>query len=375
MKKIVTEFQRSNPGVKINISYSSGQPGQDKIVTQLRANRAADVFYVFPGSGNITGAQPLARNGYLMDLSNRPWVKKVTASDRLLLGINGKVYAAPHGGLGIGYVYNQQAMKAAGLKPPTRWSEVIPFCQAARDKGKVAYAVGYLDKWPALFIPYALTATLVHGPNPTFAQKVLQGKATMASSKWVQALNMTNAMGKAGCFQDSPNGTNYDGSLELVAKGDALGAVGVNNIAEAMAPKAPAGTVFQFAAFPATNNPQQTYVMAGNLLVNAVNAKAKNPALALKFVDYLMANKQMAAIGNATGYVPSFPVAGYKPGVTEKPIVGFQRRNRTTPIIDQWWPNAAVQDSMTAGVQEIAAGRATALDIVKRMDAAFKRKS
>jgi raffinose/stachyose/melibiose transport system substrate-binding protein len=366
MKKMITGFTNAHPGAKINATYAEGDAGAQTIVTRLRAGRGPDIFYVFAGAGNINSVQPLAKNGYVLDLSDRPWAKKLNAADRLGLSYNGKVYAAPSGTQGIVYVYNEQVMT-----PPAQWSQVIPFCKAARAKGKVAYAVGYQDQWPAIFIPYALGATLVNGPQPDNAEQVLNGQAKMVDSDWVKAVEMTEAMEKAGCFQDSPTGTSYDNAMGLVGKGDALGSVGVAVIADMIRQKAPAGTALRSAPFPATDDPNGTYLPAGPLQINAISAKTKNPELAKQFLDYMMDPAQLKLTGKLTGYVPPFPVAGFKPNVEAQPIIEYQEKDRTTPIVDQWWPNPKVQEALYVGVLDLAGGKSSARQVVTNMDEAF----
>ena len=83
---------------------------------------------------------------------------------------------------------------------------MLQFCADARAAGKVAYGLGLSDTWTTQLIPYALTATLVYGQDPDFAQHQIEGGATFADSRWRTAMEKYVEMKKNQCFNDSPAG-------------------------------------------------------------------------------------------------------------------------------------------------------------------------
>ena len=76
--------------------------------------------------------------------------------------------------------------------------------------GQVAFALGGATPWNTQLIPYALTPTLVYGPDPDFPQEMAAGKATFADSDWMTPFDKYPEMHTAGCFQDSALGTTYE---------------------------------------------------------------------------------------------------------------------------------------------------------------------
>ena len=135
--------------------------------------------------------------------------------------------------------------------------------------------------------------------------------------------------------------------------------------------KSPKGT-FTLKALPATDTPSETLIPAAAGAGYGVNAKAKNPELALKFVNFVMSPQGMNLFVKKQGGLPSLPDTGFQvdPSLTE--LSQFIRSNRTVPFMDQRWPNAKVQQTMLSGLQEIFSGQSTPQKLLKEMDGDYK---
>lgn len=197
------------------------------------------------------------------------------------------------------------------------------------------------------------------------------GQATFAKSPWTTALDKYLTMQKTGCFQKNPLGTNYEASQQLAASGKTLGIVQGNWVIPLLKQKNPQGT-YLLKALPATDDPSQTLVPAAAGAGYGINAKAKNPELALKFVNFVMSPKGMNAYVKKQGGLPSLPDTGFvvDPSLTE--LSQFIRENRTVPFMDQLWPNPKVQQTMLSGLQEIFSGQSTPKSLLKEMDSDYK---
>ena len=69
-------------------------------------------------------------------------------------------------------------------------------------------------------------------------------------------------MTKAGCFQKEPNGTDYNTSVSMVAKGDALGLINGNWAISALKDAAAADASFTLNAVPASDDTGKTQMAA-----------------------------------------------------------------------------------------------------------------
>jgi len=371
IEKVVAAFKAANPGVTVNLTTAGADQYQQQIRTQLASGTAPDVMTVWPGDGNPGATYVLAKPGYLLDLSDQPWASQLPDSFKTVAQYNGKTYNALFGLNGIGAVYNDDAMKKAGLTPPGTWTDLLAFCKAAAAKGTPAFALGIQDNWVTQLVLYALVATVVFGPDKDFATKMAGGQATFANSPWTTAMAKYQEMSRTGCFQKNPLGTSYEASQTLAATGKTLGIVQGNWVVSLLKGKNTNGH-FSMRALPATDDPATFLMPAAAGAGYGVNAKAKNKELALKFITFVMSPEGMKTFTEAQGSLLTLAGAGttVDPGLTE--LTTYVKDNKTVPFMDQLWPNAKVQQTMLSGLQEVFSNQSTPDKVLTAMDQDYK---
>ncbi|MFJ7949149.1 ABC transporter substrate-binding protein [Streptomyces sp. NPDC096354] len=368
---VVKAFEKANPGVDVRLTTSSADQYQQQIRTKLASGTGPDVMSVWPGNGNPAATYTLAKPGYLLDLSDRPWAAKLPEAVKKVSQYQGKTYNGVFGLNGIGAVYNQDALHKAGLTAPGTWSELLDFCRDATAKGTPAFALGIQDNWVTQIVLYALVATTVYGPDPDFDKKMQAGQATFAKSPWTTAMAKYQQMYKAGCFQKNPLGTSYEASQELAATGKTLGIIQGNWIIALLKGKNPSGK-FTLSTLPATDTPAKFLMPGAAGTGYGVNAKAKNKDLALKFVDFVMSPQGMNLFVKAQGGLPTLSDTGFTPDPSLTELSAFVNDGRTVPFMDQLWPNPKVQQTMLSGLQEIFSAQSTPDKVLQAMDADYK---
>src|SRR5262245_9798980 len=97
IEDVVKAFEAANPGVKVNFTTSGADQYQQQIRTQLASGTAPDVMTVWPGNGNPGATYVLAKPGYLLDLSDRPWAAKYPDAVKKVAQYDGKTYNALFG--------------------------------------------------------------------------------------------------------------------------------------------------------------------------------------------------------------------------------------------------------------------------------------
>ncbi|MDR8409427.1 extracellular solute-binding protein [Nonomuraea sp. 3-1Str] len=372
-KAAIAAFEKANPGVTVKATFTEDDASyQQQVRTQLASGTAPDVFRMWPGGGNTMAVRDLGKDGMLMDLSGEGWaggmstdLKAVTTDPA------GKVVAVPVTIGAIGAVWNDQALQASGLAKPTTWPEVLTFCKEAKAKGVVPFALGLKSAWVTQLVPYALTASLVYGPNPSFTQQQKEGKATFAASEWKQALEKYLKMRDEGCFNDSPNGVGYDEQMQMFGQGKALGVVHVLSAVQSALEYAPKGTTFSMTPFPATDSAEGTYVPVSVGIVYGVNAKAANPELARKFVQFLASPEGQAVYATASGSSPALAAPGFKADALQQPVLDAVAAKKSTLYPDQAWPGPKVQQEHLTSIQELFNGTVDVPGVLGRMDKAF----
>jgi raffinose/stachyose/melibiose transport system substrate-binding protein len=371
IEPVVKAFEAANPGVKVTFTTAGADQYQQQIRTQLASGTAPDVMSVWPGNGNPGTVTVLAKPGYLLDLSDRPWASKYPEAVKSVAQYEGKTYNALFGLNGIGAVYNDQAMQQAGLTAPTTWTELLTFCGDAKAKGTPAFALGIQDNWVTQIVLYALVASTVYPDDPDFDTKMQAGQATFTGSSWETAMAKYQEMDRAGCFQENGLGTSYEASQTLAATGKTLGIVQGNWIVALLKEKNPQGS-FTLKPLPAIDDTAKILMPAAAGAGYGVNAKAKNQELALKFVDFVMSPAGMTEFVKAQGSIPALPDTGHQVDPALAEVETFIQENRTVPFMDQRWPNAKVQQTMLTGIQEVFSDQSTAAEMLSAMDADYK---
>ncbi|MEV4173671.1 extracellular solute-binding protein [Nonomuraea sp. NPDC049709] len=372
-KAAVEAFQKANPGVTVRTSFTEDDASyQQQLRTQLSSGTAPDVFRMWPGGGNTMAVRDLAADGMLLDLSGESWAGGLSADLKSVTSDPaGKVVAVPVTIGAIGAVWNDQALAKSGLAKPRTWPEVLAFCKEAKAKDVVPFALGLKSAWVTQLVPYALTSSLVYGPNPGFTQQQKDGKATFAGSEWKQAMDKYLQMRDSGCFNDSPNGVGYDEQMQLLGQGKALGVVHVLSAVQSAVEYAPEGTTFSMTPFPATDNSADTYVPVSVGIVYGVNANAKNPALAGKFMEFLASPEGQALYATESGSSPALPSPSFKADALQQPVLDAVKAGRSTLYPDQGWPGPKVQQEHLTSVQELFNGTVDVPTLLGRMDKAF----
>jgi len=114
-QKIIDEFQKENPGIKVNLQVIPWGNYWDKLNTEIAGGNAPDVFWNF-----IPYLSGFAKKGALLDIA--PYVEKdkvdLSKYNKTLLDgfVDGqKRYAIPKDWDTMGLFYNKEALKAAGF--------------------------------------------------------------------------------------------------------------------------------------------------------------------------------------------------------------------------------------------------------------------
>jgi raffinose/stachyose/melibiose transport system substrate-binding protein len=369
---LVAEYERLHPDVDIQFTTAGTDQYQTTLRTQLSSGTGPDVMFVWPGNGNPGAMEILQPAGYLEDLTGLGFADRIPEGIRSVVQIDGRSWIAPITFSGIGAIYNTQAMQAAGLTPPTTWSELLRFCAAARTQGKTAFALGAQTPWVTQLVNYSLTPTLVYGPEPDFAQRMDAGQETFAGSAWETSMQKYLEMNQNGCFNENPLGTNYEASLASTSRGDTLAVIQVNSAVTQLELQAPDIT-FTMLPVPATDNPDETRMAGAAGASYGVNAASERKQLALDFVRYIVSPEGLRVYTSANAALPALPDDGITVNPSLTTLQEFQKAGRTDPYMDQLWPNARVQQTHFAVVQDLFAGRVTIPEGLQRMDDAFRQ--
>ena len=164
------EFQAKHPNITIDMSVVNANDLSTVTQTRLTANDV-DVVDMF---GFANAAQPYMKNvdppnwqtlieaGYLLDITDQPFVKNYDAASIKDAGTyNGKVYEVNLGRVSYsGIYYNKDMFTANNVKVPTTWSELVTACETFKAANIPCMTAGGKDGWPIFVGAYGLIGAL-----------------------------------------------------------------------------------------------------------------------------------------------------------------------------------------------------------------------
>jgi multiple sugar transport system substrate-binding protein/raffinose/stachyose/melibiose transport system substrate-binding protein len=132
---------------------------------------------------------------------------------------DGKKYMIPVTQHYVGFFYNKKVFAAAGVQPPSTWSEFLSVCERLKAKGVTPIALGAKEKWPAQFW---FDYLLLHTAGYDYRQQLMEGKISYADAPVRKVFDLWASLIDKGYFNDRPIESSWDsGANEAVYKGEA----------------------------------------------------------------------------------------------------------------------------------------------------------
>jgi raffinose/stachyose/melibiose transport system substrate-binding protein len=373
LRKALEEYKKQNGSFDFNLSFSPADQLQTSLRAQLAAGNAPDLHAVYPGNGSAMSMVQLSKANLLTDLSDQAWTQKIPTGFKGAYQQDGKTFIFSPGTSVLGAIYNKKAFAKAGVEVPTTWSQLLTVCETLKKKGIIPLALGAQTPWVTQLINYALVPGTVYAKQPDFDDKMAAGSATFADSGWADAMNKYLELQKRGFFNDNPNGTTYEQATSMVGTGKAAMAVQVSAVLQAYRAAAPSPDDLGMFPLPATDTVADNWIPGGIVVGLAVSAKSKKADEARKFLEYCGQPAMVNAWAEAVACVPLYSEGEPKVDPVLKPFLPFLSGDKAVPFMDQRWPNAEVQPTHFAVVQELLGGKTTVDGALKKMDAAYRK--
>lgn len=365
-------YMAANPDVKITLNPQPNDTYGDTLRTQLQAGNASDVLETEAGSGQTRSIIPLAKAGFLAALDDSAKGMVPQGSDALFT-TGDSIYGLPLTISYAGIVYNQTAADAAGITTfATDQSTLLQQCKTAAAAGKTLFVLAGSTVPNAGITASIIAATRVYADAPDWNQQRLDGKVTFAGSAgWKDTLETVRALYDGGCFQPGAEGAGFDAITSGMSSGATVGFFGPLGSAAELQKAAP-DQKFVAEAFPPATSSDKPFGVASPTYSLSINAKAKNPAAAKAFLDWIAEPAQANLFADAAG---SLPVNGLKDldlsSTIYSSVAGLLNGGDYVPLANSTWPNASVYDALATGVQGLLTGQQTVDGVLAALDTAW----
>lgn len=305
-KQIGSEFEKQNPGVKIDWQYLENEAFKAKLPTTLQSKERPDLFYSW--SGGVFYDQ--ARAGVLKDITKSmegEWAATLSPAGVKAFTYEGKVYGAPmKTSLEILW-FNKELLKKAGVDPASlsTWSGFIDAVKKCKAAGITPLATGGGDKWPLHF--YWTMLALRIGGKEAFEAAYNRTGEGFDSPTFVKAGEMFKELIDLKPFQSGflgakfPDAAGYfgDGKAAMFFMGDFLYGVQKKN---SQSGKGVPDDQLDFVPFPAVEGGKGNDAILGAVEGWLVSKGA--PDEAVKFLRFFLNKENQTKMAAAGIHIP-----------------------------------------------------------------------
>lgn len=185
-----TEVKKLYPDITIEAMKLPDDQYYTSLKTKLASGEAPDIIWVQPRSGGPNGVIPLAKAGYLADLSDLNFWDKIQGTGKEDMSYDGKPYAVTSGVAMLGVYYNKNVFEKNSIAVPTDWGKFLGACEKLKSNGITPIVMGDKDAFMMQFGLYQIAANQVYPANKDFDTQLAEGKTKFTDSSWETTLNM-----------------------------------------------------------------------------------------------------------------------------------------------------------------------------------------
>ncbi|MDQ0634279.1 raffinose/stachyose/melibiose transport system substrate-binding protein [Arthrobacter pascens] len=359
MQPVFDEFEKENPGYTVKASYAPPVPEYiQKLQTQLGSGNGPDVFII-----TAENKTQIMNGGFAKDLSGEPWISNIAGAARDTYSKDGKVYGAATASWGGGILVNKDLLAKVGYTDaPKTWDDFL----ALTKKLSAAGITPFYESGQGISVSLAALLGLQNEAlDGKMDEQIWAGKTTFEKT-WTPALKTWHELFAQGAVPQTVAGLTGEQITQEFEQGK-VAMMGTGSWALGTIQQAAPNLKLDFLAVPGTSG--ESYWAGAVSPGYAINAKAKDPAAAEKFVQFLQSKQGVEIYQKQTQSITT--TADYTP--TLDPALGTMAsavRDGKFYLPAVSWPDHSdvMSSEATALLQQAIAGKITPEDVAKGMD-------
>jgi raffinose/stachyose/melibiose transport system substrate-binding protein len=199
-QKTADAYMADHPNVNIEITVLENEAFKTKLTTVMQSGNPPHIFQSWGGGGMNEYVKAGLLKDITAELDKDGWRDTFFPGALGVWSFEGKNYGVPRDMGAVGFWYNKDLFKKAGIEnPPTTWTELMDDAKKLKDAGITPFAVGGGDKWPAAFWWEYLAVRL--GGKAAF-DAAYSRTGSFADAPFVEAGKKLKEVVDAGYFQD-----------------------------------------------------------------------------------------------------------------------------------------------------------------------------
>lgn len=317
--ELIQEFEELHPNVTIK-QVIVPEP-MTVLKTRIARGDIPDLFITYPIEQDY---KVRAEKGYLLDLSNEPFIKNIqpTIQNRYL--INGKMYGAALTQNAVGVLYNKDHFEELNLSVPNTWNSFVQVLEELQSNGKTALLMPNKDANQASIFNLNLVANEF---ETSYWEK--DEFSIVSDSRWREISEKTLTVlsyVQPNSFEDSY----YDVNKKFANGEGSMYIMGT--WALTMIEKSNPYLNYGIFPFPASNQ-KDHHVLGGVDIGFAISADTKHPEEAKAFLAFLIKKENAQRISDFDGSISAVI------GVTNTHTEGHLIREKIASGQVINWPN------------------------------------
>ncbi|WEG13491.1 extracellular solute-binding protein [Pullulanibacillus sp. KACC 23026] len=370
MDKVIADFEKANPNIKINANYP-GDNYENLLRVKMAANKMPDLF-------DTHGWAQLRYGNYVEDLRNMSWVKNMDPAIKdILTDKNGKVYAYPINEAKDGVTYNATLLKKYGITPPTTLNDFVKALETIKQKSHGTVTPLWIaggDKYPiGQIFDQMATPYLITDSNHSYGQQLLDG--TFNWNKYTPVAQMLKNLQNKGLINQDALTAKSTQANQLMAQGK-IGFAFINGSIGPEATKLNPNTKVGLIPTPAVYSTDQPSFIGGERYTFAVWKDSPYKKQAEKFIEFISQPKYAKELAEAT----SLP-AGLTNVKAKNYYASYYKEFsniKVQPYFDRVYLPSGMWDVMGNTGQQLLSGTMTASQVATKMgqeDARLKKQT
>jgi raffinose/stachyose/melibiose transport system substrate-binding protein len=146
------EYMAAHPNVNVEITVLENEAFKTKLTTVMQSGNPPDIFQSWGGGAMNEYAKAGLLKDITADLEKDGWKDTFSPGALGVYSYEGKYYGVPRDMGAVGFWYNKDLFKQAGIEaPPATWTELLEDIKKLKAAGITPIALGEGDKWPGAF--------------------------------------------------------------------------------------------------------------------------------------------------------------------------------------------------------------------------------
>lgn len=316
LQEIAADFEQENPDIHVDVV---DVPNAGEVIkTRMLAGDAPDVINLYPQSIEL---QEWAKAGYLEELTNEPYLKRIKNNYAERFAVDDKIYNVPLTANVYGFYYNKTAFEQLGLVAPSTWQEFQELTAKIEQADQTPFAIAGAEGWTLNGYHQLAMATVTGGEtqaNDVWRFSKVNG-IKQDSNAMQGDFERLDLLRQSGAMQKNWQGAGYNDAVVAFAKGDALIMPNGSWALPLIQSQNPDFEIATF-PFPAQDKGKSLTIGAGDLALS-ISAQSKHKKEAQKFVDYMTTPEVMQKYYDVDG--SPCAVEGVIENTTDSPLKGL----------------------------------------------------